>query len=129
MFRGCSGLTSLDLSLFNTSKVFCMNDMFNGCESLTTLDLSSFNTSNVNDMRYMFNGCSNLTSLDLSNFNFEETLNVSSMMYNVGTNAENKPIPVKVTEEGYDFFTSIVDCGKGDSWKFVKPDGTDWVTE
>jgi surface protein len=37
--------------------------MFNGCTSLTSLDLSSFNTSNVTDMQYMFYGTDNLLTI------------------------------------------------------------------
>ena len=56
MFYGCSSLTSLDLSNFNTSNVIDMNNMFYGCSSLTSLDLSNFDTSNVLFMNYMFRG-------------------------------------------------------------------------
>ena len=34
--------------------------MFSGCSSLTNLNLSNFNTQNVTDMFYMFDGCSSL---------------------------------------------------------------------
>ena len=78
MFAGCSSLTSLDLSSFNTSQVTDMRGLFDGCKSLTSLNVSSFNTSNVKHMDAMFRGCSSLTSLDLSNFN---TSNVVSMSY------------------------------------------------
>ena len=37
MFFGCSGLTSLDLTSFNTAKVTEMRGMFYGCSGLTTL--------------------------------------------------------------------------------------------
>ena len=40
--------------------------MFDGCSGLTSLDVSNFDTSNVTDMGYMFDGCSGLTSLDVS---------------------------------------------------------------
>ena len=40
------GLTNL-----NTSKVTTMGEMFRGCSSLTSLDLSNFNTENVQNMR------------------------------------------------------------------------------
>ena len=76
MLYGCSSLTSLDLSNFNTSKVEGMNSMFLNCSSLTSLDLSSFDTSNVKDMSTMFLNCSSLTSLDLSTFS---TSNVEDM--------------------------------------------------
>ena len=76
MFAGCSSLTSLDLSSFNTSKVTDMRGLFEGCKNLTSLNVSGLNTSNVKYMDAMFKGCSSLTSLDLSNFN---TSNVVSM--------------------------------------------------
>ena len=76
MFWGCSGLTSLDLSKFDTQKVTEMNGMFNGCSKLTLLNLSKFNTQNVTSMSNMFGGCSALTSLDLSKF---DTQNVTNM--------------------------------------------------
>ena len=68
MFNSCSGLTSLDVSKFNTAKVTNMNGMFGG-SGLISLDLSSFNTAKVTDMSNMFAGCQGLTSLDLSSFN------------------------------------------------------------
>ena len=37
MFDGCSGLTSLDLSGWNTSNVTNMDSMFSGCSKLTTI--------------------------------------------------------------------------------------------
>ena len=44
-----------------------MSYMFYGCSSLTSLNLSNFNTNNVNNMNHMFSYCSSLTSLNLSN--------------------------------------------------------------
>ena len=69
MFSGCTNITEINLSNFNTSLVEEMSYMFNNCSSLTSLDLSNFNTSLVANMLCMFYGCSSLTSLDLSNFN------------------------------------------------------------
>jgi len=69
MFTNASGLTSLDLSSFDTSSVTNMSYMFTNASGLTTLDLSSFDTSSVTNMRSMFTGASGLTSLDLSNWN------------------------------------------------------------
>ena len=66
MFYLCSGLTSLNLSNWNTSKVTDMRDMFYGCSGLASLDLSNFNTSKVAKMGGMFSGCTGLTSIDLS---------------------------------------------------------------
>ena len=56
MFRGCSSLTSLDLSNFNTNKVTTMIGMFRECSSLTSLNLSNFNTNDKTIMHHMFDG-------------------------------------------------------------------------
>ena len=66
MFNGCFGLTSLDLSNFNTQNVTDMSYMFYGCSGLTSLDLSKFDTQNVTDMSGMFFGCSGLTTIYVS---------------------------------------------------------------
>ena len=109
MFEGCSSLTSLDLSHFDTRNVEYMNYMFSNCrslesldvsnfdaslvnntdygltcmfascESLTELNLSNFNTKGVKNMNGMFSGCNSLTSLDLSSFNTSLTTNMGSM--------------------------------------------------
>lgn len=104
MFSGCTGLTSLDVSHFNTSNVTNMQNMFGGCTGLTSLDVSNFNTSNVTNMaymfnklkissldvsrfntskvqfmQYMFNGCSNLTNLDISQFDTSNVKNMQNM--------------------------------------------------
>ena len=68
MFSGCSKLTSLDVSKFDTSKVTDMSWMFSNCSQLTSLDVNNFNTTNVTSMDGMFSGCSKLTSLDVSGF-------------------------------------------------------------
>ena len=81
MFDGCSNLTSIDLSNFNTNNVNNMKRMFYECSSLTTIDLSNFNTNNVTDMANMFLGCSSLTTIDLSNFNTNNVTNMASMFY------------------------------------------------
>ena len=66
MFSGYSGLTSFDLSNFDTRNVIDMSGMFNGCYRLTSLDLSNFNTPNVENMSTMFNGCSALKTIYVS---------------------------------------------------------------
>ena len=81
MFYDCSGLTSLDLSNWNTSNVIYMSAMFYDCSRLTSLDLSNWNNSNVTYMNEMFYDCFRLTSLDLSNFNTSNVTNMGSMFY------------------------------------------------
>ena len=82
IFSYMNGLTTLDLSNFDTSKVTNMVYMFYATTSLTLLNLSSFDTSKVTDMRGMFSGMSNLTSLDLSNFDTSKVTNMTSMFNN-----------------------------------------------
>ena len=82
MFSNCSALTSLNVSGFNTSNVTGMRSMFNGCSALTSLDVSGFNTSNVTYMYSMFYNCSALTSLDVSNFDTSKVTNMGIMFYN-----------------------------------------------
>ena len=55
--------------------------MFYGCTSLTSLDLSNFNTSSVESMNYIFDECTSLTFLDLYNFNASL---LSSCIFNTG---------------------------------------------
>ena len=82
VFSGCTSLTSLTLSNFDTSKVSTMRSMFYKCSNLTSLDLSRFDTSNASDISFMFYGCAALTSLDLSSFNTSNVTNMSYMLDN-----------------------------------------------
>ena len=79
MFRGCSSLTSLDVTHFNTANVTNMSLMFYSCSSLTSLYLTNFNTANVTNMRSMFSSCSSLTSLDVTHFNTAKVTDMSNM--------------------------------------------------
>ena len=81
MFERCGSLTSLDVSKFDTSNVTDMNGMFDSCHDLTSLDLSNFDTSQVISMSGMFNRCASLTSLDLRNFDTSKVTNMSDMFY------------------------------------------------
>ena len=79
MFNCCSGLTSLDVSSFDTSNVNYFDRVFNNCSSLTSLNLSNFNTSNVVSMGWTFEACFGLTSLDISSFNTSKVMTFSGM--------------------------------------------------
>ena len=79
MFNHCSGLTSLDVSSFDTSNITIMKFMFYDCESLTSLDVSNFNTSKVTDMSNMFQLCKGLKSLDLSGWDMSKVTDTSNM--------------------------------------------------
>ena len=62
-FNNCSGLTSLNLSSFDTSAVTNMGYMFRGCSGLTSLNLSNFDTSAVTNMTNMFQNCTALRNI------------------------------------------------------------------
>ena len=84
MFFGCSSLSTLDLSNFKTHNVVKMYSMFGECSNLYKLDLSSFDTSNVEDMDGMFLYCEKLKRLDMSGFNTSKVRNMSGMFGNCG---------------------------------------------
>ena len=73
MFDGCSSLTSLDLSHFNTANVFRFLYVFRNCSSLKSLDLSTFSNATMCEwgtrIEGVFYGCSSLEYIDISNFN------------------------------------------------------------
>jgi surface protein len=65
MFTMCSGLTSVDMSGVDTSKVENMDSMLGMCTSLTSIDsIKDWDTSSVTNMKMMFAYCSGLTSID-----------------------------------------------------------------
>ena len=65
MFYGCSGLTSLDVSSFDTKKVWSSKSMFENCSNLTSIDLSGFDASNIKYIEKMFKDCSKLKTISL----------------------------------------------------------------
>ena len=82
MFKGCSSLTSLDVTHFNTGNVTSMYHMFTLCSNLAELDVTHFNTEKVTDMFGMFSSCKVLISLDVTNFNTANVKEMSYMFYN-----------------------------------------------
>ncbi|MDD6356644.1 MAG: BspA family leucine-rich repeat surface protein, partial [Bacteroidales bacterium] len=79
MFSGCSTLSSLDVSNWNTGKVTSMANMFQNCNALTTLNVSNFNTENVTNLSSMFNGCKVLTTLNVSNWDTGKATTMGQM--------------------------------------------------
>jgi surface protein len=51
-----------------------MNGIFSGCSKLTTIDLSSFDTKNITDMNDIIFGCSNLKKIKINNINSNDSL-------------------------------------------------------
>ena len=82
MFSGCTGLTSLDLTSFQTPRLRDTKDMFRGCTGLESLDISSLDMQTVTLTTDMFTSTSNLKEVKLGkNFDF------------VGTMLPNPPSP------------------------------------
>ena len=66
LLMGCSGLTSLNINI-NTESLTSMLSMFYGCSQLTLIDLSSFNTSLVTNTTNCFKNCGSLATIRVSN--------------------------------------------------------------
>ena len=85
MFYGCA-FTSLDLSIFDTSKVTTMEYMFSDCELLTSLNLSNFYTPVLSKMNSMFNGCKKLVYINLQNAIISSTTDIQDIIINSSKN-------------------------------------------
>ncbi len=81
MFYNCKKLSNIDVSGFDTSKVYLFDTVFYGCSNLTSLDVSHFDTHSATNMFGMFEGCSSLTELDVSGFNTENVTTMLQMFY------------------------------------------------
>ena len=109
MFAGCTALTDIDFTNFNTSYVTDMYSMFYGCSSLTALDLRSFNTANVTRMTRMFYGCSNLQQLDLGSFNTANVTRMTRMFYGC-SNLQQLDLRSFNTANVTDMYKMFSDC-------------------
>ena len=69
MFNGCTKLTNINFSGWNTDSLVNMSYMFQDCTSLDVLDLSMFDTSKVTDMQKLFYNCKT-NSLILDGWDF-----------------------------------------------------------
>lgn len=66
-FYNMKSLTSITgLSRWDTSKITTMNSMFKGCTGLKSLDFSSFNTKNVTNFSSMMYGCTGLSRITVA---------------------------------------------------------------
>ena len=71
MFKNCTALESVSFGNLDTSQSTTFNEMFYGCSSLTTVDLSMLDSSSHNAiLSNMFSNCTSLTFADLRNFKF-----------------------------------------------------------
>jgi surface protein len=65
--------------------------MFNGCSSLTSLDLSNFDTSNVTTMQYMFQDCTSLQTVYVKDETAKTKIEASSGFPSTATVIVGKP--------------------------------------
>ena len=112
MFDSCTGLTSINLSNFDTSNVTNMIYMFYSCSGLTSLNLSNFKTGNVTNMNRMFYKCSGLTSIDIRSFSSIKLSNCSLMLTSV-------PSTCKVYVNKNKFTKTESNCGFKGSFTYV----------
>lgn len=63
MFDGCNSLISLDLSMFDVSKVTDMFAAFNACDSLEYLNISGWNMSGITNIDRLFDSTYSLSTL------------------------------------------------------------------
>lgn len=86
-FSGCSALTNIDLSGFDTSICTTFANLFDGCSALKDFsDLSDWDTSSVTNLSYAFSYCSGMIDTkdiedwDVSKVkNFERTFNLTGL--------------------------------------------------
>ena len=79
MFWECNSLKYLDLSQFKVDNVQTMDRLFQWCSELDGIDVSKWNTSKVTTMYCMFAGCKKLSSIDVTNFDTSRVTNFGSM--------------------------------------------------
>ena len=82
-----------------------MSSMFAYCSGLTSLDLSGFDTSAVTSMGYMFSNCSSLTSLILGP-NFFKAPNVTSIDFSYCSKWTNNTVVTSLVTNSYDRATA-----------------------
>ena len=79
MFSGCTSLNTVDLNVFDFSKVEKMDSMFYDCINLRTIiPLNKLVQSSVKSMTSMFIRCKHLKSFDFTNF---KTPSLTNMKY------------------------------------------------
>jgi surface protein len=78
-FSGCTSLTTLDVSGWNTANVVSMKATFLSCGALTALAVADWNVSLLQYPDALFLGCSSVAELDVSNWNTRSMLTTQSM--------------------------------------------------
>ncbi len=74
MFKGCSSLTSLDLSGWNLSNVTTMEGTFEGCSSLNSITAAGLSLGSCSTLKDTFSGCSSLSAVDIGGMGLSGSL-------------------------------------------------------
>ena len=127
-FRGCTGLTSIDLSKWegvngNTmSSVMKFNDTFYNCNSMEHFDVEDWDVTSVTTMTNMFYDCSSMTELDLSNWSTPNLTNMSAMFANCSS-----LVDIDLTSFDVDSVTNLDSLFSGDA-SLTVVDLFNWTT-
>ena len=81
LFSNLRGVSSIDLTKFNTSNVTNMMAMFYEATEVESFDLSNFDTSKVTNMVNMFTRCTNLRSFDFGDMDISNVTRLSNMFF------------------------------------------------
>ena len=81
LFRECSSLSDIDAAYLNTSSALDMTHMF-AATGISTIDLSHFDTSNVKSMDGLLSACKHLKEINLSSFDTSKLGEKPDLFYN-----------------------------------------------
>lgn len=84
MFYGCSSISSINLTGWNTEKLTStgLNNMFDSCYNLKRIyGIENFYTNNCTQLTNVFSNCRSLQQLDLSNWNTNKVTTFVNLFY------------------------------------------------
>lgn len=80
-FRACSNLTTIDLSIFDTTDVTSMSSFLRSCPKVTSVDIRSWNVAKMTTLTSLFNSCTLLASINMTGLNFAAVTNIGSAFF------------------------------------------------
>ena len=133
VFHGCSKLTEIDLSYWDTSSVTRMNGTFGGLQYLEEIDIEGLDTSNITSMANLFSTIGRRS--EGVNIIGIEDLNVSQVtqMQNLFSGANVKELNLSkwnvsnVTDMGLMFRGSSIEKLDITGWDTSKATGMGWM--
>jgi surface protein len=116
MFYGCTLLTSLDLSGWNTSELTNISQLFYNCTLLTDINMSGWNLQNITENSSAFYNCKALTNFQApsninTNINFASCnkLTLDSLMSIINNLTDRTSITSKTCTLGSDNLAKLTD--------------------